>query len=154
VGTMQLYIRTNQKYFVIEGDESTDQRESEGIYDGESAELPVSGTVKILIYCSAAFGSGNTTIIDKVSFDYWPFINGAHQKYTGDYHKVSQAFGNVESVDDQVYVRDSPVRLAKGALHKFNGTDYELSNLFWNASVFIGGPPILHTYIHLVYPNI
>lgn len=127
--------RTNQKYFVHEGYEDDDQTESIGLYDGESAEIPVDGKIRILIYSSALYGASNDTIIDKVSFDYWPFINGAHQKFKGHYHKLSKTGDDIEKVEDTVDISDAPARLTKGSLHKFNGTDHILAELFWNQKV-------------------
>jgi hypothetical protein len=152
---------TNQRFIWIEGDAADDQTQAVSTYGSdESPEIPREGYIRLCAHQShmtTGDWPGKDTYIDKVTFEYLPYINGSYEKYTGQYHKVSQSPENPESVDDQVYFSDSPVRIVKGALHKYNGSDYELSGLFWNASVFIGGPPdptYLHPYAYLQVFNL
>lgn len=141
--------RTNQKFFSIEGDTSTeDETQSKSLYDGEAKPLPVSGKLKILIYASSNFGDDHDTYIDKIGFEYLPYVNGAYQKYTGQYQKVSRsATTYIAKREKEVYISDSPVKIFKGALFVYNGTDYVLPGLFYNAAVFPGAPPD-STYLH------
>lgn len=124
--------RTNQKFFSIEGDISESQLEGKSLYDGESAEMPVAGTIKILVYQSSQFGTDSDTIIERVSFELYNFINGSHQKYTGQQHKIEKDADDTESVDDEVYISDAPAKELKGALKKVSGT----STLYTGALAF------------------
>ncbi len=139
---------TNVRYIYFEGDVSRDMTEAETVYGNTtSPEIPKSGRIQVLIHQSHENTWGKDTYIDKVELEYLAFVNGSYQKYTGQYHQVKQSEQNPESVDDEVYMSDSPARLYKGALHKYNGTDWVLSGRFWNAAVFTGGPPD-DTYLH------
>ncbi len=154
--TMQWYASNadftiNNKYFVVEGDTSDDLTQSKSLYgSSESPEIPVGGKLRILIYQSGLFGNSKDTYIDSVSFEYIPYVNGSYQKYTSQYHQVTQAT-NPEYYrpkrDNQVYISDSPAKLFKGALFKASGSDYVLTELFYNAAVFPAGPPD-STYLH------
>lgn len=103
--------RTNQKFFSIEGDASEDQTEAKGLYDGMSAEIPKDGYLKILVYRSSLFGATRHTYIDSVSFDYIPFINGSHAKYTGQYQRIYRTGGYLSKRDREVFISDSPKKL-------------------------------------------
>lgn len=138
--------QTNKKYFPFEGDYANDDREAIELYDGESAEIPVDGVIKILVYCSSLFGGTQDTFIHRVGFTYIPYINGAHEQFTGQQHKVS-GNSDAESVDDEVYMSDGPNLLTKGALARYNGTAHVLAGRFWNAAVFPAGPPD-DSYLH------
>jgi len=113
--------RTNQKYFVIEGDLVNDLTEAIGLYNGEAAEIPVSGEIRILLYRSQ-YGTTRDTYYSNVRFEYIPWINGSYLQYTGQEHKVEQSGDYKASRDVEVYISDSPSRVFRGALQKVTGT--------------------------------
>jgi len=113
--------RTNQKYFVIEGDLVNDLTEAIGLYDGECAEIPVSGEVRILLYRSQ-YGTTRDTYFSNVRFEYIPWVNGSYLRYDGQEHKIEQSGDYKASRDEQVFISDSPSRVYKGALQKVTGT--------------------------------
>lgn len=113
--------RTNQKYFVIEGDLSNDLTEAIGLYDGESAEIPVSGDIRILLYRSQ-YGTTRDTYFSNVQFEYIPWVNGSYIRYNGQQHMVEQSGDYKASRDVEVYISDSPSLIYKGALQKVTGT--------------------------------
>lgn len=80
--------RTNQNYFWIEGDKVNDTREAIGLYDGESAEIPVAGDIRIILGKSSNFGDTRDTYYSGLSFDYRPFINGSYGKYISQSQEV------------------------------------------------------------------
>jgi len=114
--------RTNQKYFAIEGDVVNDLTEAIGLYNGESAEIPVSGEIRILLYRSSLYGDTRDTFYSNVQFEYIPWVNGSYQQYTGQEHKVEQSGDYKASREENVYISDSPARVYKGALQKVTGT--------------------------------
>jgi hypothetical protein len=132
--------RTFQNFFSIEGDASDDLREIATLYDNECAPLPVGGVIKILLYRSSLFGSTRNTHFS-CRFEYLALINGAYELFTGQQHKVIGQYDDIQMVEDEVFINDSPSKIFKGALQKWNGTDYVLSGRFWNAAVNPAGPP-------------
>jgi hypothetical protein len=131
---------TFQKTIDFEQDASEDQTAIQTA-SVDAPPLPVSGSIRILLYQDNNHGSTYDTYIYAPTFEYLPFINGNYQKYSGHYHKVSRVADNIESVDEEVYVGDAPVPAMKGALLRYNGTGYELSGRYWNAAVYPGGVP-------------
>jgi hypothetical protein len=114
--------RTNQKYFAIEGDVVNDLTEAIGLYNGESAEIPVSGEIRILLYRSSLYGDTRDTFYSNVRFEYIPWVNGSYRQYTGQEHQVEQSGDYKASREENVYISDSPARVYKGALQKVTGT--------------------------------
>jgi hypothetical protein len=114
--------RTNQKYFAIEGDVVNDMTEAIGLFDGESAEIPVSGEIRILLYRSSLYGNTRDTYFSNVRFEYIPWVNGSYRQYTGQQHQVEQSGDYKASREENVYISDSPARVYKGALQKVTGT--------------------------------
>ena len=114
--------RTNQKYFAIEGDVVNDMTEAIGLFDGESAEIPVSGEIRILLYRSSLYGNTRATFYSNVRFEYIPWVNGSYRQYTGQQHQVEQLGDYKASREESVYISDSPARVYKGALQKVTGT--------------------------------
>ena len=141
--------QTFQKFHGFEVADDYDDRESTSLYSGEVGPLPVSGNVKMLIYVSALWGLAEDTYIEKASFEYLPYINGAFQKYTGQKHSTYQDGNYKAKREKPVYISDSPKKIFKGALFYYDGSNYQLANSFYNAAVFPGGPPsadYIHTY--------
>lgn len=105
----------------------------------DSAPLPVSGKLEIGLVASIQT-STSAKEFQSISFDYIPFINGSYQRYTGQYHQISQIGNNKAIREKQVYMSDSPSLLLKGAMKFFNGTDYVLCNGFTDAHNEISVP--------------
>jgi hypothetical protein len=131
---------TFQKTIDFEQDASEDQTAIQST-SVDAPPLPVSGTIRILLYQDNNHGSSYDTYIYPFTLEYIPFINGNYQKYSGQQHKVSHTADNIESIDDEVYVSDAPVPALKGALLRDNAGNIELSGRYWNAAVFPGGVP-------------
>jgi hypothetical protein len=128
--------RTNQKQFVIEGDLSADFTQSQNLFNGDAAELPVGGYLRILIYQCAFDITTKDTYIDSLSFDYLAFINGSYQKYTAQTNRIDRlAPGYLAKEDNQVYIQDSPTKLGKGAIFIPTSTE-----LLFTGTVTFGSP--------------
>ncbi len=95
--------------------------------------IPTDGNLYILLH-GLHFSSGSSYDKDvhwsNLSFTYYPFINGSYQKYTGQYHQVSQNNKNKAARDNQVYMSDSPRVLYKGAMLLSLGTDFVITTFF------------------------
>lgn len=108
--------RTNQQYLAIEYDLSNDLTEAVDVYNGESAEMPVAGYLRILLYASSEHGDTVATYFSGLTFDYRPLINGSHARYTAQSQKKSQIDNLKARREMTVKVSDSPRMLFKGAL--------------------------------------
>lgn len=108
---------TNQKFFQMVGNfSSTDFLEAQNLFDGNSAEIPVDGYLRILVYANPGNVSVHTTYIDNVTFDYIPYINGSYKKYSSYTNSIERlTSGYMAKVDEPVYCEDGPNRLTKGA---------------------------------------
>lgn len=109
-----------------------------------SPPVPVSGK---LYFWLNQFNQSNVSGDDKdihysnLQFTYYPLINGSYRKFTGQYHKVTQAADFTPVVDEEVFISDSPCRLYKGSLFRKVGDEFVLAGNFYPASVFHDNPP-------------
>lgn len=95
----------------------------------QSFPVPVNGV--FYIYLVGSYGYD--TYWQNLQFNYSPFVNGSYQRYTSQYHQVSQVGNNKAIREKQVYMSDSPSLLLKGAMKFFNGTFYALTFGFKDA---------------------
>jgi len=120
---------TNNNYVRLSGDAaSTDFTQWNNI-SGDTAPLPVSGQVEFFLMNNQTSNDQEKSF-SSLQIEYFPFINGSYQKYTGQYNQVSQELGNRAARDEQVYISDSPAQLIKGSLLTFDGIGYHLASLF------------------------
>lgn len=127
--------RTNQKYFAIEGDTVNDLTEAMNLFNGEAAEIPVNGEIRILLYRSSLYGGTRDTYFSNVRFEYIPWVNGSYIRYTSQENKVEQSGDYKASRDQEVYISDSPSLIYKGSLQKVTGT----SAIFTGSVLFNAG---------------
>lgn len=108
----------------------SDQYHSVG---GESLPLPADGLLYVRL--ATNFNIFAPYLFTNLRFDYTPFINGSYRKYSGRYEKVARSeTGYLSSVDDEVFLSDAEIRLLKGALQFFDGTKYQLTRKWYDAS--------------------
>jgi hypothetical protein len=123
-------------HFITSGTGSTDYTKAQSInYDFKHVPpVPEDGKLYILLHALNTSDEDSTDNIDifysGLSFTYYPYINGSYQKYTGQYHQVSQIANNKSGRDKEVKMSDSPRQLFKGAMLVFNGVDFVLAGLF------------------------
>lgn len=127
--------RTNQKYFSIEYNVINDLTEAVGLYNGECAEIPVSGEVRILLYRSSEFGDTRDTYFNNVRFEYIPWVNGTYKRYQSLENKVEQAGDYKASRDEEVFLSDGPSLAYRGCLQKVTG----VSAIYTGSVVFSAG---------------
>ncbi len=133
---------TFQKFFHVlfnGNDDDTEWRTCTFMY-GPPPPCPKSGKIKIVL-CHKYKVTGFKIRFQNLQFDYIPKINGSYQKYSGQYHTTNQSGDYKAKIQEEVFISDSPKKLFKGALFEFDGSNYVLSGLFYNAAVFPSGPP-------------
>lgn len=99
----------------------------------EAPAVPVSGNLYIwLNQINQTNISGDDRFINysEIDFKYRPLINGTYKTSLGQEVKVSDDSDCVE-MEKQMFISDSPRPLFKGAMKKFNGTSYVLTET-WN----------------------
>lgn len=132
---------TDQRHFWFEGLLEDDQREPVSTYDSDGLPFPVSGVVKICVFQSSLWGGTYATKIDKIDFTYYPRINGAYQKYSGQHQKVTRNPEDyLAKLDETVYVSDSPKPLLKGGIFRQIDADtFKLCKVWYPYNVFPSG---------------
>lgn len=99
-------------------------------------EVPKSGRVYIMIHWeNTAALVGIYLDIQNFTFKYLPFINGSYKAYTGQQFTIAQAVETRNVREKEVFIANSPGRIYKGSLLVYNGTDYELAGLFYDAAI-------------------
>jgi hypothetical protein len=105
----------------------------------DSLPIPVSG--KIYFSFPNSGPAGGTvddvdTYYNNFNVTYKPFINGSYQKYSGQYHKVSQTINTKAKREVEIDMGDCPKRILKRAMLKKVGDDYVICGKFgpWNVN--------------------
>jgi hypothetical protein len=116
--------------------DATDETQWQGL-SAQVAPTPIAGEVVIRLY--RYIGQGIR--FSNCQFTYQPFINGSYQKYKAQYHKVSQDLNTKKVYGQDVKLSDSPRKLIKGSLFRYNGSKYVLADLFYDGKQFTGAVP-------------
>src|SRR5688572_22628719 len=93
----------------------------------ECPEIPVDGKLYIWLnqINQTAVSEDNQTInYSDLSFTYIPYINGTYHRISGNSNTVSADNGSRKIIEKEMFISDSPKKLFKGALKKFDGTNY------------------------------
>ncbi len=136
---------TNYKLLVQSWDSDTvDETEWRSLDYGGSdpGKIPLSGKLYFMIHWENVSDlQGISLNIKDFTFDYLPYINKSYTFYNGQSHKTEQAGGYKASIEEDIYITDSPSRLFKGTLMKLSGGEFVLTEGFYNAAVFPTGEP-------------
>lgn len=101
-------------------------------YSIEAPPAPVEGDLFIHFFAANQLGGAIDDFAiryNNVQFEYIPFINGTYHKIQSQQHKVT---GNgKKKIVKEMFISDSPKKLFKGAMKKFDGTNYVLTGT-WN----------------------
>lgn len=102
----------------------------------DAPPAPVTGKLYLQLHqFNHEVSSADNLIIhfSNLSFNYIPYINGSYQRYSGHEHKFEQSdSGYKEVIEKQVYIAEGIKKLFKGALHYFDGSEYQLAEDFEN----------------------
>jgi len=100
----------------------------------ETPEIPVDG--KIYIWLNQINQTGvaeddQTINYSDLRFTYFAYINGTYHKITAQENKVTGDTNSRKNIEHEMFLGDSPELIFKGALKKFDGTNYVLTET-WN----------------------
>lgn len=110
-----------------------EEQEWQSIDLGESPPIPVDGKLYIMLEQFNQIASVNDDLaIDysDLKFTYIPYIAGTYHRITAQENSVSGDESR-RNIEHEMFISDSPKKLLKGALKKFNGVDYVLTEN-WN----------------------
>jgi hypothetical protein len=119
-----------------------DEEEWQSIDLGESPPIPVNGKIYIMLeQFNQTNGTGDNLTVNysDLQVTYIPYINGTYHTIEAQQHKVSAVNGSRRVIEKEMFISDSPKRLFKGAMKKFDGTNYVLT-AGWND--FVINPPV------------
>lgn len=146
------WIQSNSSFSIIRylqfvwNRNSLDERDFQTV-SVQSAPLPVSGKVVLLIREVTTNDGRHETHVANLRFTYQPYINGSYQKYIAQRYTISQAINTKKAVDETVSISNSPKRLFKGAIHIRRGIDFVLAGRFYDGRQF-GATVPAEEYLH------
>lgn len=121
----------------------------------DSKAAPVSGKIRIAVISIgnvAGTDDDHDMYYSNLSIEYLALIDGSYKPVTSIYDKVSRPL-NLKSIrEKEVFMSDGIRKLFKGGLHRYNGTDYVLTNEFFNwtsAQTTTPDPSLVHPYLHI-----
>lgn len=118
----------NVYYYMWHYWDTTKQDETEWMgIDCEMQPVPVSGNVQICLIHAGFRVSNVDMIFGNLRFEYIPYINGTYTRYTGQHNKITSAYDYKSKKENDLVISNSPKKLFKGALKKYNGTAYVLT---------------------------
>jgi hypothetical protein len=89
----------------------------------DSQPIPADGVAYIQL-CGVFDGNyPNHTIFRNFEFSYIPFIAGGYLQIKADYAETSQNANLKDTIDEEVFISDSPKKVFQGALYRENLTD-------------------------------
>lgn len=103
--------------------DSTDKTKIYKSVNLDSQPIPVDGTLYIQLINVMDNNTPNQAYFRNFSFNYYPFIAGGYLQIKGDYAQTSQDDRYKDTIDEEVYISDSPKKLLQGALYRENLTD-------------------------------
>lgn len=95
-----------------------------------SNPIPKTGYIRIVLL-QAYRANQYETHISNLKVEYFPLINGSYTNLTGQEVKVNDSSNSRKNIEHEMFISDSPIRLFKGALKKYDGTNYVLTET-WN----------------------
>jgi hypothetical protein len=89
-----------------------------------SPPIPFNGTLYIAHVCEPDVGMvGDRQYWKDFSFEYYPFTAGGFVPVKADFAQTSQNANFQDTIDEDVYISDSPKKVFQGALYRANLTD-------------------------------
>lgn len=89
-----------------------------------SEPMPVDGTLYIAFDSDGpSSNTGDFQYVKDFNFEYLPFIAGGYLPISGDFAMTSQNANFKDTIDEDVYISDSPKKVIQGALYRKNLTD-------------------------------
>ncbi len=102
-----------------------------GSLDVMSLQIPFDGILYIAFKGDGpSSNTGPLQYLNDFSFEYFPFIAGGYLPVKGDFAQTSQNANYKDTIDEEVYISDSPKKVFQGALYRENLTD--LTTATWH----------------------
>lgn len=89
----------------------------------ESQPIPSDGTAYIQLLNVMDDGMPNQTYFRNFNIEYIPFIAGGYLRVKADYAQTSQSVNLKDTIEEEVFISDSPKKVLQGALYRENLTD-------------------------------
>jgi hypothetical protein len=121
----------------VPDDEDEEEFSTVSIDHDDIPPIPVEGDMVIRLHAInqnvSALDNGAVNYQD-LTFTYVPFINGSYDTVNGQQVTVNSGGTVNKIIEHEMFISDSPKRLFKGALKKFDGTNYILTET-WTDSI-------------------
>ena len=113
----------------------------------DSAPIPRSGKLEIILINQDVTDT-RTKDFSSINFEYIPYINGNYNTFSSQTDTSTRDGSYFGAIEDEVFISNSPRPIFKGALLKFNGTDYVIVDKFYEGQEYdqTTGPDHLATY--------
>ncbi len=114
------------QWFISGSEDLTEWR----TYSIAAPPAPVSGLLYIHFFAAGNISGAIDDFViryNNVRFDYVPFINGQYAEITGQSVKVSNDNGSPKKIEHEMFIGEPGKRIFKGALKKFDGTNFVLT---------------------------
>lgn len=123
---------TNNNYFkrFFDGDDDDTEWHSVGADYQDLAAIPKDGYITIGLHQTKKSDQFETHF-SSLSFEYVALIDGSYGIVSGQEHSVTGTDDSRKKIEKEMFISDSPEALYKGALKKFAGPGYELTET-WN----------------------
>lgn len=116
----------------------------------EAPSIPVTGKLYIQLYQinQTNVPEDNRTIhYTDLQFSFYGYLNGSYKSLKAQYHKItSEITDNKVKREKDVFISDSPRKIFKGALTKYDGDDYILTETFFKYNIFFDTEPLETDY--------
>jgi hypothetical protein len=102
-------------------------------YSIEAPPVPTDGQIFICLFAANQLGGIDDFAIryNNLNFTYIPFITGAYHRVDGQQVKVTGTNDSKKNIEHEMFVGEPGKKLIKGALKKFDGKNYLLTET-WN----------------------
>jgi hypothetical protein len=89
-----------------------------------SLPIPFDGTLYIAFKSDGpSSNTGPLQYLNDFTFEYYPFVAGGYLPVEGDFAETSQNENLKDTIDEEVFISDSPKKVLQGALYRANLTD-------------------------------
>ena len=89
----------------------------------ESQPIPSDGIAYVQLLAVMDDSTPNQTYFRNFNLEYLPFIAGGYLRVKADYAQTSQSVNLKDTIEEEVFVSDSPKKVLQGALYRENLTD-------------------------------
>lgn len=109
----------------------------------DSLNIPVTGKLYIQLRNPNFNSEASDIYFNGLQLEYRAYINDGYLPIKEQYHKITGVVNNNVKRENEVFIGDSPRKIFKGALLKYNGftEDYDLVERFYKANIYTDNDP-------------